>query len=47
MRFIIKVPGHPKPYDVIHASARAAQQWAADLFPDSHPASVKCVRGGV
>lgn len=45
MRFIVKVPGHPKPYDAIHSSVQAAIQWAADLFPDSQPASAFCVRG--
>ncbi|WP_272970425.1 hypothetical protein [Comamonas terrigena] len=45
MRFIIKVPGHPMPYDGIYPSAKAAQQWAEIQFPDAHPASVRCVRG--
>ena len=45
MYFIIKVPGHQKPYQGIHKSAQAAIQWAAETFPESHPASVRCVRG--
>ena len=45
MLFIVKVPGHPKPYSVIQASVQAAIQWAADLFPESQPASAKCARG--
>ena len=44
MLFIVKVPGHPKPYEVIHRSQQGAQQWAASTFPDSHPACVYSVR---